>query len=110
MSENILPYKTIEEFYEGIKEDIPSIMGCFTKRDKVKRTITVPRGFDTILHRTIRADLLRFHGIELNYNDLLVGFALIGLAAVTSDDVAQKLADEVDALNAIDEARQKKKK
>jgi len=104
-----MSYENMEDFYEGIKEDIPGIMECFAESDKVKRTVTVPKAFDTILHRTVRADLLRFHGVEMTYSDLLVGFAVIGIATLTSENVAQELADQVDALRAIDEARQKKK-
>lgn len=36
------------------------------------------------------------------------GFALIGVATMASDHVTEKLAKEVDALKAIDEARKKK--
>ena len=110
MSEDAIPYANIEDFYEGIKRDIPEIMRCYSKEDKVKRTISVPKAFDTIMHRKIRADLLRFHGVELHYRDLLVGFAMIGLATWTSNDVVKELVDDLNVLNAIDEARKKKRK
>lgn len=110
MSEDTIPYENMEDFYTGIKKDIPEIMGSFSKEDKVKRTISVPKVFDTVFHRKIRADLLRFHGVELNYRDLLVGFAMIGLATWTSDNVVKELVEDVDVLNAIDETRKRKRK
>ncbi len=105
MSEEAIPYKTIEEFYEAIRKDVPEIMEAYSKEEKVKRTITVPRTFDTVLHRVMRADLLRLHDMEMNYNDLLVAFAMIGLAAWSSKEVITKLSDEANFLDAYEEIK-----
>ena len=108
MSKETIPYETIEEFYEAIKKDIPEIMESYSAEQKVKRTITVPKVFDAVFHRVIRGDLLRLHDAEINYNDLLVGFAMIGLATWCSESVIKKLGDNVDFLNAYDEVRKRK--
>jgi hypothetical protein len=110
MSEETYWYENLEEFYKGIKEDIPSVMDSFPEEEKIKRTIVVPKVFDMLLNRKLRADLLRFHGVELNYSDLLVGFALIGIAHLTSENLAHEIAGDLDILDAFDEARKKKQK
>jgi len=84
-------------------------MQCYSKEGKVKRIITIPRVIDTVFHRVIRGDLLRLHGAEINYNDLLVGFAMIELATWASENARRKLGDDADFLHAYDEARRKKK-
>lgn len=109
MSEDKVPYDVPEEFYEAIREDIPSLMGTFPEEEKVKRTIVVPKVFDMLLNRKLRADLLRFYGEELNYSDLLVGFALIGLATWMSENLVEKTAGDLNILDAFDEARKRRK-
>jgi hypothetical protein len=107
MSETTIPYETIEEFYEAIKKHVPEIMKYYSKEEKVKRTITVPRVFDTVFHGVIRGNMLRLHDTEINYNDLLVGFAMIGLARWASESVITKLGDDADFLNAYNEVRKR---
>jgi hypothetical protein len=111
MTQDTIPYEAIEDFYEGIKEDIPDIIRSFAiEKDKVKRTITLPKTFDTVFHRVIRADLLRLHGVEITYSDLLTGFAMVGLATLSSKKVIEDLSKDADLLNAYDEARLNKRK
>jgi hypothetical protein len=108
MTERQIPDKESKEFFEDIKERIPKIMESFPEEDKVRRTVVVPRVFDDALYRSIAPDLLRFYGKKIDYSDLLVGFAMMGLATVTSEQLIEKLANDVDILEAFDEARQKK--
>ena len=109
MLEETFPYESSEEFYEAIKDDIPSLMESFPEESKIRKTIVVPRVFDMMLNRKIRGDLLRFYGIELNYSDLLIGFAMIGIATWISNDLVQKIVGDLNILDAFDEARKKRK-
>lgn len=109
MVEETFPYESYEEFYEAIKDDIPTLMESFPEESKVRKTIVVPRVFDTLLNRKLRGDLLRFYGMELNYSDLLIGFAMIGIATWMSNDLVQKVAGDLNILDAFDEALKKRK-
>ena len=53
----------------------------------------------------LRADMLRFYGEELNYSDLLVGFAMIGLATWMSENLVEKIAGDLNILDVFDQAR-----
>lgn len=108
MTGDTIPYETIEEFYEGLTEQLSDIMQSFKKESRVKRTITVPKTFDDVLHRVIRADLLKFLGVEVTYSDLLAGFAMFGFAKVASKEVVNTLSGKLDFLDAYDKAKLKK--
>jgi hypothetical protein len=107
MSATSIPYETIEEFCDAVKVDIPEIMECYSEEEKVKRTITVPKVFDDVFHGVIRGKLLQLHKAEINYNDLLVAFAMIGLATWASGSVIKELADDADFLKAYDEVKKR---
>lgn len=99
-------YESMDEFREGIKEHFPGIINEFKREDgKVTRTLTLPKTFDTVFLRAIRADLLKFQDMEFTISNLLVGFAMVGLAAMTSDEIVNELSKAADFLKAYDESK-----
>ncbi|MGA2681513.1 MAG: hypothetical protein ABSF44_06900 [Candidatus Bathyarchaeia archaeon] len=109
MQEDIVPYENIDEFYEAVKKAVPEIIRKFGK-ERVKRTITVPKAFDTVFRRSLRADLLRRYDMELDYNELLVAFAMIGLATLGSESVLKKLCNDLDIIDAYEEVKNQETK
>jgi hypothetical protein len=96
-------FKDFDSFLKFVETEIPKIVGAFEEKEenRAKRTLSIPTTFDEVFRQVITGKLLQKH-VEISYSDLVVGFALIGLVKMASDDIKEKICDELDFIHGFD--------